>query len=143
MIKFLTAAQTLPLRSSVLRNSLPLEECIFDNDNSPTTFHLGYFIDEQLICVLTCMKENHGKLAKDAYRLRGMATHPDFRKKGIAAQLLQAAIEHLKSQLAIEYLWFNARIIALPFYEKLGFEYMSDEFEIPGIGPHKEMFKLL
>ena len=144
MIRFITAEQTLPLRSLVLRNGLPEEECIFDHDTVESTFHLGYFDESgELTCILTCMKDNHGKLPKSAYRLRGMATHPDHRRKGYAAELLEAAIAHVNKQLGIEYLWFNARTIALPFYESLGFEYMSEEFDIPGIGPHREMFKYL
>lgn len=144
MIRFITADQTLPLRSLVLRNGLPEAECIFTHDTLPTTFHLGYFDENnELLCILTCMRENHGKIPKDAYRLRGMATHPDHRRQGYAAELLHAAIEHLKIQLGIEYLWFNARTIAFPFYEALGFEFISDEFDIPGIGPHREMYKYL
>lgn len=144
MIRFITADQTLPLRSLVLRNGLPEAECIFAHDMLPSTFHLGYFDENnELLCILTCMRENHGKIPKDAYRLRGMATHPDHRRQGYAAELLHAAIEHLKSQLGIEYLWFNARTIAFPFYEALGFGFISDEFDIPGIGPHREMYKYL
>lgn len=143
MIRFIKAEQTLPLRSEVLLNGLDPAECIFDHDLYPTTFHMGYFDQGRLVCVLTGMLERHGKLPKSAYRLRGMATAPEARRKGYAAQLLLAAVEHLRSQLHIDYLWFNARLVAFPFYEALGFEYMSDEFDIPGIGPHREMFKLL
>lgn len=118
MIRFISVEQTLPLRSLVLREGLPESECIFDHDTLPTTFHLGYFDqNNELTCVLTCMKDNHGKISKEAYRLRGMATHPNHRRKGYAAELLNAAIDHLKIQLEIEYLWFNARTIAFPFYE--------------------------
>lgn len=143
MIRFITAEQTLPLRSQVLRNGLPESECIFDHDLYPSTFHLGYFEDDRLVSILTCMQENHGKLPKSAYRLRGMATAPDSRCKGYAGKLLLAAMEHLRDHLHIDYLWFNARVVAFPFYESLGFEFMSDEFEIAEIGPHREMFKLL
>ena len=144
MIRFISAEQTLPLRSLVLRDSLPLEECTFAQDNDLTTFHLGLFTESQeLICILTCQKENHGKLPHDAYRLRGMATHPNHHRKGYASQLLQAAESHIKTQLEVDYLWFNAREIAFAFYLSQGFEFMSELFEIPGIGPHKEMFKLL
>ena len=144
MIRFISAEQTLPLRSLVLRNGLPEEQCLFDHDMLPTTFHLGYFNEEhELTCILTCMKENHGKIPKESYRLRGMATHPMHRRKGHAAALLMAATEYLKNELEIEYLWFNARTIAFPFYEALGFEFISDEFDIPGSGPHREMYKYL
>ncbi|MHC8949796.1 GNAT family N-acetyltransferase [Sphingobacterium hungaricum] len=143
MIRFIQAKDTLPLRSLVLRNGLAENECYFDQDKLDDTFHLGYYHEDQLVCILTCQKENHGKLPKDAYRLRGMATHPDFLRKGYAKTTLDAAMEHLKTQLQIDYLWFNARKNAFPFYERMGFEFMSDEFDIPGIGPHKEMFKFL
>lgn len=144
MIRFISAAETLPLRALVLRDGLPEKECLFEHDSLESTFHLGYFDEHNnLMCVLTCMKENHGKLAKESYRLRGMATHPDGRRKGYAKELLNAAIEHLHTQLGIEYLWFNARTVAFPFYEALGFEFMSDDFDIPGIGIHREMFKYL
>lgn len=144
MIRFINSAQTIPLRAMVLREGLPLEESIFIGDDDPTTFHLGYYDDkEDLVCILTCVKENHGKLPKSAYRLRGMATHPAQRRKGYAAELLKACIEHLKNQIGVEYLWFNAQKRAFPFYESLGFEFMSDDFDIPTAGIHREMFKLL
>lgn len=143
MIRFIQPEQTLPLRSQVLRDGVSESECLFDFDLYPTTFHMGYFEGDDLVCVLTCMKERHGKLPKLAYRLRGLATSPDYRRKGYAAQLLSAAAEHLKNRLHIDYLWFNARVVAIPFYQAVGFEPMSDEFEIPGIGPHREMYKML
>lgn len=144
MIRFIHTEDTLALRSLVLRNGLAEQDCINPQDDLPDTFHLGYYSEEgKLVCILTCQHEQHPKLPHDGYRLRGMATHPDARRKGYARELLLAAMEHIKTQLQIPYLWFNARAIAYPFYESLGFEYMSDEFDIPGIGPHKEMFKLL
>lgn len=144
MIRFITADQTLALRSMVLREGFPIEASHFDGDSDSSTFHLGYFDDnEELVCILSCMKDNHGKLPKDAYRLRGMATHPNHQRKGYAAVLLTACIEHIKKQLNVEYLWFNAQKRAFSFYEALGFEFMSDEFDIPTAGPHREMFKHL
>jgi len=38
-------------------------------------------------------------------------------------------------------LWFNARTVAVPFYEKHGFATRGDEFEIPGVGPHYVMWQ--
>lgn len=144
MIRIISAQETLPLRSLVLRDGLPYAACMFDHDSLDTTIHLGNFTpDGELVCILTLMKDNHGKLPKDAYRLRGMATHPDHMRQGYASQLLEAAIDYVKTQLQVDYMWFNARTIAFPFYLAMGFEFMSDEFDIPGIGAHKEMFKLL
>lgn len=144
MIRFISAKDTLALRSSVLRNGAPLEDCYLDRDMEQSTFHLGYFTTEDmLVCILTCQQDKHGKLPGSSYRLRGMATHPEHVRKGYAKQLLEACMLHLQSQLAIDYLWFNAREVAFPFYESLGFEYMSDPFVLADIGVHKEMFKML
>jgi len=144
MVRFIQPNQTLPLRSLVLRNGMPESDCVNVEDPDPSSFHLGYFTEEQeLVCVLSCQLDKHGKLNGKTYRLRGMATHPDHLRKGYAKALVQAAETHLSTQLDVRYLWFNAREIAFPFYEALGYEFMSDLFDIPGIGPHKEMFKLL
>lgn len=144
MIEFIRAEETLALRSIVLRQGIDPSLCTFAEDTEPTTFHLGYFTDAgQLACILSCQKENHGKLPKNAFRLRGMATHPEHTRKGYAKQLIQAVEKHLLENVGITYLWFNARVQAFPFYEAMGFEFMSDEFDIPGIGPHREMFKML
>ncbi len=141
MIRFIKTEDTLALRSAVLREGKAPELCTNPEDNKPDSFHLGYYNDDnQLVCVLSILKTNHPKLPHIGYRLRGMATHPDERGKGYAKELLNAAIEHIKTQLKGDYLWCNARKAAYSFYEKLGFEFMSDEFEIEGIGLHKEMF---
>jgi hypothetical protein len=39
------------------------------------------------------------------------------------------------------YLWCNARLVAVPFYERLGLEAVGPEFDIPGIGPHYVMWR--
>ena len=141
MIRFISTQDTLPLRSLVLQSGKPLEQCINPEDDKPDSFHLGYFNEEnQLCCILTVHQTNHPKLPHTGYRLRGMACHPDARRKGYAKELLQAAIEHIQTQLHGDYFWMNARKVAYPFYESMGFECFSDEFELPGIGLHKEMY---
>ncbi len=64
-----------------------------------------------------------------------MATDPEFQGIGAGKRLMTFAIEHIKAQRA-DMIWCNARVIAIPFYEKMGFEIKGDQFEIPGIGPH-------
>jgi predicted GNAT family N-acyltransferase len=71
-----------------------------------------------------------------------MATLPKFRKRGLSQALLQTAFPLIK-QNNIETLWCNARTTAQGFYEKVGFEVVSDVFDIPGIGPHVVMIKYI
>ncbi len=137
MIRFIKVEDTLPLRSAVLQKGKALELCINPEDLKPDSFHLGLYDDENILqCVLTVHKTNHPKLPHEGYRLRGMATHPDARRKGYAKELLGAAIEHIKTQLHGDYLW----CIAYPFYLEMGFEFFSDEFEYKDAGKHKEMY---
>jgi len=136
MIKFISAADTLPLRSAVLRKNMPLANCVFDRDQDG--FHLGAYVDDQLVSVATFFPEDYPEYGALGYRLRGMATDPAFAGKGYGAQLIKFALEHLKNAGA-SYLWCNARSAAAGFYQKLNFELISEEFEIQGIGPHFNM----
>ena len=70
-----------------------------------------------------------------AWRLRGMATSPKYRSRGGGALVLRACLEHAKKSGAIV-VWCNARTGATKFYLRHGFQKMSDEYELPGIGPH-------
>jgi ribosomal protein S18 acetylase RimI-like enzyme len=49
----------------------------------------------------------------------------------------------LLKERGVSYLWCNARTSAIGFYEKLGMKVISEEFEIPVIGPHKVMIRHL
>ena len=83
-----------------------------------------------------------GQEAKKPYRFRGMATHPDARKKGFASAMLKRSFEVLK-QKGSDLVWCNARVVAVSLYEALGMKIASDEFDIPNIGPHYVMMKEL
>ncbi|MEO5911212.1 MAG: GNAT family N-acetyltransferase [Pelobium sp.] len=140
MIKFLSTEEVLPLRNIILREGkLKDEECIFVNDDAMDTFHLGYFHDEQLVCVVTFHHQSHPDFVGDAFQLRGMATATDFQGKGFGNRLVNFAIVYLRGK-KVNFIWCNARQKAFKFYHSLGFEFISEEFDIPGIGPHKTMY---
>lgn len=139
MIKKILQEDTLPLRSTVLRNNMPPEECVFPTDSREGTFHLGCFTDEKLVCIGTFMPEDYKEKGSGGFRLRGMATDPAYAGQGFGAELINFAINELRSVHA-SYIWCNARTVAVGFYSRLGFEVISEEFEIPGVGPHFDMF---
>ena len=140
MIKFITKEQVLPLRNEVLREGkLKPEDCIFLNDDAESTFHLGYFEGDELVCVASFHHQPYVDFTGDAYQLRGMATTSSFQSKGIGNKLVNFAIVYLRGQ-KINYLWCNVREKAFKFYQSLGFELVSDFFDIPGIGKHKVMY---
>lgn len=143
-LQHITARETLPLRSSVLRPGQPIENCRYIEDSLPTTFHLGALIEGQIVSNGTFMKDVCPFFTTEptAYRLRGMATDPDFRGLQLGSEILKKAEEILRLR-GCKLLWFNARETAFVFYEKNGFVLVGDMFDIPTVGPHKVMYKWL
>ena len=78
----------------------------------------------------------------NAYQLRGMAVLSEYQGKGLGMRILKSGEEALIERKA-EILWMNARLVAVPFYEKQGYQKKGTAFDIPGIGPHFIMFKRL
>ena len=40
-------------------------------------------------------------------------------------------------------LWCDAREVAFGFYERLGFGFMNEMYELPDVGPHRTMALVL
>ncbi|HEY8784078.1 MAG TPA: GNAT family N-acetyltransferase [Mucilaginibacter sp.] len=140
MIKFIATEDTLPIRNDILREGkLTLDECRFPTDQLPGAFHLGYYAGEELVSIASFHPQNYGGFNGIGYQLRGMATIENYRNKGFGNQLLNFGIVYLRGQ-KMNYLWCNARKTALPFYLNMGFEVISPEFEVPGIGPHYVLY---
>ena len=140
MIRFIPVEDTLAIRNEILREGkLTLDQCRFPGDEAEGAFHLGYFDKEKLVCIATFHPKNHEKYPGIGFQLRGMATLEDYRGKGIGNQLVNFAIVYLRGQKA-NYIWCNARKKAIKFYQNIGFEIISDEFEVPGIGPHHVLY---
>ncbi len=141
-IKEISAQQTWPVRHPVLRKGRPLEDVYMQADEAPTTFHLGVYYKKELVGVASFMDDSHPEFVGEQARLRGMAVLPHYRKKGLAGLLLKKG-EDLLRQKNKEILWFNARIVALSFYKKMGYQTIGSEFDIPLVGPHYVMKKNL
>ena len=140
MIKFITADDVLPLRNEVLREGrLTPDECRFENDDAEGSFHLGYYAGDELACVASFHPKNYEGFEGKAYQLRGMATAETYRGKGYGNMLVNFAITYMRGQ-KVNYVWCNARKKAVKFYLGLGFEIISPEFEVHGIGPHHVMY---
>lgn len=139
MTRFIPAKDVLSLRSLVLREGKPFSECIFPGDDAFDSFHLGFEKDGEIVCVASFHLQAKEGFQGIAYQLRGMASHPNWQGKGIGNQLLNFAIVYLRGR-GVNYLWCNARKNAYRFYQSLGFEFISEEFDLSGIGPHKAMY---
>jgi len=136
----ISAQDTYPIRAQILRPGRPIEDCIFRGDDDEQTFHLGAFVAGKLVSVASFYFEKH-QMLDDTYqfRLRGMATIPEFQGQGLSSSLLKTAFPLIKKNFCT-LLWCNARESALGFYRKVGFEQVGGVFDIPEIGPHRLMF---
>lgn len=140
MIRFIEVDELLPLRKEVLRpGKLTPEECRFPTDKLPGAFHLGCYLQGELVCIASFHPQGYRDFKGEGFQLRGMATREKFRGRGFGNRLLSFAIVYLRGQ-GVNYLWCNARKTALQFYKNMGFEIISPEFDVPGIGPHYVLY---
>jgi len=140
-IKKIKASDTYNIRLEVLRNGIPLP-VEFNGDNDSNTIHLGAFKNGNLIAVSSFMKASKEDFKGEQYQLRGMATLPEFQGLGAGKLMMLEAFDIFKN-LKIDCLWCNARIIAVDFYKKLGFQTFGNVFDIKFIGNHYVMYKYL
>jgi GNAT superfamily N-acetyltransferase len=140
-----------PLRSLVLRPGQPPAALVYEHDDHPLTLHAAAFEGDEIVGIATVHPQTppeaqRGRIPESAYaagesfRLRGMASHPRVQGRGAGRAVLGKCFEHIRAHNA-EYLWCNARLNAVGFYERMGFEAVGDQFDMPGIGPHYVMWR--
>jgi GNAT superfamily N-acetyltransferase len=133
--------ELVDLRHRVLRQGLPRETAIFPGDELPGSWHFGVFEGDTVIGCATFHRNPFE--SEPAWQLRGMATDEPYRSKGVGRRLLGFAEELLRRNESIRRMWANARVPAIRFYESLGWEIVSDEFDVPTAGPHRRIAKRL
>jgi GNAT superfamily N-acetyltransferase len=125
----ISAEDAHDLRRRVLREGTPSDEVRFEQDAWPATFHLGARDAAGALVGIanffpspTPWRDGH-----KAAQLRGMAVETGRQGTGIGRQLLDAAMERLRTA-GFEVLWANARDTALPFYRRLGMDVVGEGF---------------
>ena len=115
-----------------------------DEQNVPEEEEIDHLEEESTHFLVT---DDEGKPAGagrfrvvDSYgKVERICILPEFRSKGVGKDLMNA-IEQYALSKQIEILKLNAQNQAIPFYEKLGYSVISDEFLDAGI-PHHTMKK--
>lgn len=146
-IKSVALDEIIALRHQVLRPHQSLSDCIFDTDSREGTFHLGAFVENQLVCIASFVKASHEGLPSIfpgtlQFQLRAMATLPEFRQMGIGRLVVTEGEMRIKA-LGAEYLWCRGRVNVQGYYEKIGFTAHGEVFDYPPIGLHIVMYKRL
>jgi GNAT superfamily N-acetyltransferase len=127
----------LAVRHQVLRPSLELTHSRYPEDAHPMVFHLAARDDggNVIACATFVPQALAGFDGYAAWRLRGMATLPEHRGRGIGGQLLEAGIARAAREGA-DLMWCNGRAAAAAFYLRHGFVAVGDQFQVPPIGAH-------
>lgn len=123
----------LPLRAEVLRPGQPLDAARWPGDDGAEHYVAEAPDGGEILGVASVFFARLGADGPPG-QLRGMAVAPRARGGGVGLALLRAV-----EAAHPEGLWCNARVSARGFYEGAGWRVISEEFEIPGVGPHVKM----
>jgi GNAT superfamily N-acetyltransferase len=143
VVRLATVDEIVALRHRELRPGFPESEAHFDHEEEPTTRHLGAFRQDSgeiVGCASFVASPLDGRAA---FRLRGMATRADWLRRGIGTRVLRFGESILSTETDATLLWCHARLVAVPFYVRLGWRIVSDVFDIPTVGPHHRMVRTL
>ena len=149
-IALVTLDETFALRKAVLRPWLTAETSRAAFAETPERFHVGARQNGasggSLISTASFTVEDEDKLdglrpEAARWRLRAMATDPDFQGCGLGGRVLDFGMGELSRRLAARgeaeaILWCNGRTAAERFYRRHGFSPIGAVFETPGTGPH-------
>lgn len=132
---------SVKLREEVLRAPLGLSFSPEDIESEKEEFHLAMVSDEgdnPIIYAILLLKRT-----EDPYviKMRQVATKPELQNKGIGSELVSYA-ENFARDLGFLKMELNARQNAVPFYLRLGYKVVSEQFFEVTI-PHFKMVKSL
>ena len=138
-VRSISAAQARPLRQAILRPHQPLEACIYEADDDPSSAHFGAVADGRLVGIASIYRQREdGSRDPFVWRLRGMATLEAVRGQGYGVALIEVCVRHAQREGGMR-LWCNARTTVAGFYRGVGFREKGEEFDLPGLGPHVVM----
>jgi len=133
-----------PLRHAVLRPGGPADQARYPGDDDPRSAHAAVRDRAGTVTAVGTVLPEAPAWAPDraAWRIRGMAVAPDRRGQGLGTRVLAALVAHAAGHGG-GLVWCNARVRARRLYERGGFEGEGPVFELPGIGPHLTMTRVL
>jgi predicted GNAT family N-acyltransferase len=129
--------ETISLRYEVLRKPLGMEYDPMDLSREYDQIHIGIYNKEFLLMGCLVLQASDEKRIK----MRQVAVSERFQKKGVGAAMV-AYSERIAQENNFKTMYCHARDTAVPFYKKMGYAKLGDEFTEVGI-PHYQMEKQL
>lgn len=127
---------SVQLRYRILRVPLGLTFTPEELKKDEHDIHFGLFDGNEIVACLILSPQINGRI-----KMRQVAVDDKLQGKGLGRQLSLAAEDYAR-QKGFKTVFCHARKVAAPFYLKLGYSIVGDEFTEVGI-PHFEMEKEL
>ena len=128
--------QMLQLRDEVLRKPLGLELDRSKLDADKEANLLTYWHDDQIVGCMILSDDGNSRA-----RMRAVAVSESEQGKGIGA-IMVAEFERRAAELGFVESFAHARLVALPFYLKLGYHTVGEQFVEVTI-PHQAVVKVV
>jgi GNAT superfamily N-acetyltransferase len=141
-VRSCSAGEVVALRQAVLRPHQTVAEVRLETGGHARVAH--FCAEDEgggVVCVASVWREAPPWLldATDSWRLRGMATAPEWRGRGAGSAVLATVLAHVAAAGG-GLLWCTARLGAVGFYERAGMVTKGDRWDEPFIGPHIAMY---
>ena len=121
--------KAVTIREEILRIPLGLSFSKEELEREASDFHIAGYSGETMIGTLVLSSQND-----ETIRMRQVAVHSDYHKKGIGKQLVEFS-ENFAVKKGYKKMILHSREDVIPFYTKLGYSVFGDRFESVSL-PH-------
>lgn len=128
--------RAVAFREEILRKPLGLVYTKEQLAQEDVEYHLACYDGEKLVGALCLRPLENGEL-----RMRQVAVDPEYQMKGIGKLMVEYSEEYARTH-GYSVIMCHARVTAIAFYVKLGWEVLGDPFTEVGI-THRRCQKLL
>ena len=128
--------EALPIRTTVFVHEQGVSPELELDEFDAAAEHALAYIGSQCVGTARLIQRTDGK-----GQIGRMAVLIEYRKQGIGSQLFNALLEQGRSKEIVEF-ELHSQVLAIPFYERLGFTPQGEIYEEAGI-PHRNMILIL
>ena len=127
------------VEASVLRNEIlitPFDQpLVVWTDDSQATARLAAFEGERMVGYASLFSDGD----ESVQRMRQVAVAFEMQRRGVGRELVRELVEECRRR-DVRRLWLAARLPAIPFYERLGFVVVGEEYVESAVNlPHRHM----
>lgn len=146
-VRLASLSEVRALQQAVLRPNGPV---LGDRPPPDDAVHIGAFAEGVPVGAATILPAplpsswpaDPADLPGPTWQLRSMAVAAGHRGTGVGALVLALA-EGTAAGRGAATLWASARVPALSFYARAGWTVVGDEWDKPGVGPHRWVYLAL